>query len=86
MPPPTLLHYRRTPCARWHPSAYSTPPCATTIELRGSCGLQVIRDLSGAAGIQLTKDEEAIEIKAYEWQQLKEAEALLRLLFRDYSG
>ncbi len=57
----------------------------------------IIKDLSGAKSIEAAPaspedGEEAdangqvIEIKAQEWQQLKEAEALLRLTFRDYDG
>lgn len=55
----------------------------------------IIKELSGALSIEATAGDGAgdgdggasvIEIRAQEWQQLKEAEALLRLTFRDYDG
>jgi hypothetical protein len=58
----------------------------------------IIKELSGARSIEAASAAEAeaeagtesgepvIEIRAQEWQQLKEAEALLRLTFRDYDG
>lgn len=57
----------------------------------------IIKELSGALSIEATAGDAAgdgagdggasvIEIRAQEWQQLKEAEALLRLTFRDYDG
>lgn len=44
----------------------------------------VVMDLSSAVSVELVEDRTAIEIKGAEWQNLQEAEALIRLLFRDY--
>lgn len=49
-----------------------------------STPIGVVMDLSSATSVELVEDESAIEVKGWEWQNLQEAEALIRLLFRDY--
>lgn len=48
--------------------------------------LSVIKSVSNALSIQTTPDGQSIEVVARSWQELKEAEALLRLVFQYYKG